>query len=116
MKQKNQAKNKELVKKVNNAINFTEMKLELYKAGMTPDKVSGMLLDLCNFKSIKLDKNGDAHEYIDGKLRLSALELWCKITGNIAPTRSESKSMNAKVNLNELPDETLDLLICGNKK
>ena len=54
---------------------------ELLKCGMTPEAVAKMLLELCSWKSYKIDKNGNVHESLDGQLRLHALTLWSKITG-----------------------------------
>lgn len=92
-------------KKTNNRnlpANHENLTRELQKAGMTDKNVAEMLLDLCSWTSSKIDKNGNVHESTDGALRLRAIELWAKITGSLAPGRSESKSLKANVDLNEL--------------
>ena len=83
---------------------------ELQKVGMTDKKVAEMLLELCFWTSSKIDKNGNVHESVDGALRFRALELWAKITGSLAPGRSESKSLKANVDLNELTAQEMKKL------
>ena len=100
-------------KKTNNRnlpANYENLTKELGKAGMTNKNVANMLLDLCSWTSSKIDKNGNVHESIDGALRLRALELWAKITGSLAPGRSESKNLKANVDLNELSDQEMKKL------
>ena len=55
---------------------------KLIEKGMTPDKVADWLMELCNWKTQRYDKQGNCYESIDGNLRLKAIEIWSKITGN----------------------------------
>jgi len=84
-----------------------EMTEQLLKVGMTPENVSKLLMELCNFTTIKIDKNGEVHESIDGKLRMQALELWCKIAG---VTGKSSDEVHNHLHLDKLSDGKLDEL------
>jgi hypothetical protein len=53
----------------------------LKEKGMTDEKMADALLELINWPTIKIDKNGNVHKSVDGELRLKAIQLWCKLTG-----------------------------------
>ena len=80
--------------------------------GMTEDKVAEMLLQLCNWPTIKIDKNGNVHESIDGELRLKAIQLWCKVTGVLktGSTTEEHQHLHleniSEKKINELANKT----------
>jgi hypothetical protein len=73
----------------------------LYDQGLTPDYMSKQFKKLMKAKSLKIDKNGEVHEMDDFTVRHKALELWAKLTGAFAPTKSESKQLNVSIDMNE---------------
>jgi len=82
--------------------------------GLTEDRVAEWLLELFNWKSTRFDKNGNVIEEIDGNLRLKAMEIWCKISGN---TGKESVgTTHNHLHLEKLSDDKLaDLARKANK-
>jgi hypothetical protein len=89
--------------------NFNEI---VKTKGMTEDKVAEMLLQLCNWPTIKIDKNGVVHESIDGELRLKAIQLWCKVTGVLKTGSTEENHQHlhleniSEKKINELANKT----------
>ena len=80
------------------------MTFALEKAGMTPERVAEMLHELCNWETAKVDRDGNVHTFVDGALRLKAIDLWARITGGKKGT--EHKHLH----LEKLPNGELDRL------
>ena len=88
-----------------------DMPQTLDDVGMDQEAVAKMLLELCNWKSIKLDKNGQVTEFVDGALRMKALDLWSRLTGNSRanPTKEEHKHIHvSEEKLNALASRAKD--------
>lgn len=84
-------------------VNSEDMGAVFEGVGLDKGTVASMLLDLCNWKSIKLDKNGQVTEYIDGALRLKALDLWARLTVKPKATKEEHKHVHiSEEQLNDL--------------
>lgn len=85
------------------------MTQKLYEAGLTPEQVAKWLFELCNWKNIKVDKNGEVHEFLDGKLRLEAIKTWDAITG--ISRKQSGDEVHQHLHLEKMPDDKLDALI-----
>ena len=108
---KDKKKSKDLIKAVESytitdPATSKEMEEVLSKKGMTKEFVADKLLELCDFTTIKLDKNGEVHESLDGNLRYRALDLWAKLTGAYSKESSTDKVHN-HLHLEKLSDEQL---------
>jgi hypothetical protein len=83
----------------------------LKQKGMTEDKMAEALLELVNWETIKIDKNGVVHKSIDGELRLKAIQLWCKLTGVLKQGGTDELHNHLHLNnvsekkINELADK-----------
>jgi hypothetical protein len=98
---------KSVVKKISSVQPTSELKQAIKKAGLDDNTVAKMLFELCNWTTIKIDKNGQVHENIDGSLRLKAIELWNKIMN----TNTGPKTVNNNLYLLEkLSDNELNEL------
>lgn len=75
--------------------------------GLTEDKIAKWLHELMEWKTVKFDKNGNAIEFIDGSLRVKAIEILCKIMGS----GSEKGGTHQHLHLQGLSDDKLNALI-----
>ena len=80
----------------------------LREMGVDEYTMAGNFKKLMAAKKTIMTKEGKKLVTVDNTIRLKALELWTKVTGNVAPSRSESKSLSLDANLS---DDALDELL-----
>ena len=86
-----------------------EMKKFFDDIGMNEKFVAQKIMELCNAKSIKIDKNGEVHESEDNSTAIKAIELWAKITGTLKQEKKQKdKEIHQHIHLSEEKLNELD--------
>lgn len=62
-----------------------EIKHELVKIGVNDELIAKTLKDALTEETVKIDKNGEVHPFVDYGVRLKAIELYIKLMGLKAP-------------------------------
>lgn len=75
------AKSELTVKKTMPITMNDELISQLNAEGLNEERIAKEIASVLTQKSIKIDKNGEIHEYIDLKVKLQALELLSKLLG-----------------------------------
>lgn len=85
----------------------------LRRKGLTEDFMANQFKKLFKSKVSKISNDGKVVTVDDYGLKMRALELWTKVTGNMAPSRSESKSLTIN---KDITDAELDSLLVLSKE